>query len=162
MVVNPSRWRPGVIGVTLCLSLIPHPRDKRAWLPISSPHNVVAGNAFMMLIGCLCSAFVTDGAKISALASFVQIFQWIFLIFVNHLINWYFYWKIFNLKNIRPCIFYHSQWLFVLLSGPVGWEQEVDCCRHLAFKIRAMYRQEEPCSSLQGERKQKMCLKRKT
>ena len=37
MVVHPSRQE---VGITLRLSYAHHPRDRRAWLPVSTPYNV--------------------------------------------------------------------------------------------------------------------------
>ena len=45
-----SYWTKAILWSThiQCLSHDPHPRDKRAWLPVSSPHNVV-GTWYLVL-----------------------------------------------------------------------------------------------------------------
>jgi len=45
-VVNP--WID--TGPMLRLSRNPHPRDKRAWLPISSPHNLMIKQNLLLLM----------------------------------------------------------------------------------------------------------------
>ena len=57
---------------TLCLSRNPHPRDRRAWLPISTPHIVVVVSKTVVTFNCVA---LFDDAKMGTLAFILQIFQ---------------------------------------------------------------------------------------